>query len=153
MGASSASPVALATIDRAISLVSRGRFLERSSMTREKYTAKDHAAARQAVEDLFREVASRFAHARVRTDLPGPGGRPGILELSCSLPGTARVRALAGADQVDLYLGEAKWLEIFPSRRNPDKMLASVRKAVETVVAGNFKERLHGHAVRYRPYG
>jgi hypothetical protein len=120
---------------------------------RNRLTAEDHAAARQAVEDLFRDVASRFAHASVRTDLPGPSSLPEMLELSCSIPGTARARALPGADQVDLYLGETKWLEVIPSRRNPDKMLAAVRKAVESVVTGNFKERLHGHVVRYRPYG
>jgi hypothetical protein len=108
---------------------------------RRQYTDEDHEAARRAVEGLFREVASRFPHAHVRTDLPGPGGRPVILELSCSHPGTARVRALAGADQVDLYLGETKWLE-FPSRRNPHKMLASVRNATEKVVTGNFRERV-----------
>jgi hypothetical protein len=119
---------------------------------RRQYTDEDHEAARRAVEGLFREVASRFPHAHVRTDLPGPGGRPVILELSCSHPGTARVRALAGADQVDLYLGETKWLE-FPSRRNPHKMLASVRNATEKVVTGNFRERVGRHVIRYSAYG
>jgi hypothetical protein len=117
-----------------------------------EYTQEEHEAMRRAVEVLFREVASRFPHATVRTDLPGPSGRPGVLELSCSWPGTARVRALAGADQVDLYLGQAKRLELLPSRRKPGQLIDSIRDRVEAVVAGRFKERLGWRAIRYEPY-
>jgi hypothetical protein len=107
-----------------------------------KYTEEDHEAARRAVEELFREVASRFAHATVRTDLPGPMGIPSILELSCSLPRTTHVRALPGADQVDLYMGEATWLELRPSRKEPARLMDSIRAVVEAAVAGRFEERV-----------
>jgi hypothetical protein len=106
---------------------------------------EDHEATRRAVERLFRDVAARFAHATVHTDLPGPPGGKGLMELSCSLPGTTHVRALAGADQVDLYLGQATWLELQPSRRNPGKLLESIRGVVEAVVTGRFEERLREH--------
>jgi len=106
-----------------------------------KYSSEEHEATRRSVEELFREVASRFPHATVRTDVPGPG-REGLIELSCSLPGTTHVRALPGADQIDLYLGEATWLELMPSRRKPGKLLDSVREVVEAVVAGRFEERV-----------
>jgi hypothetical protein len=44
-----------------------------------KYTQGEHEAMRRRVEQLFRDVASRFEHATVRTDLPGPTGRPGLI--------------------------------------------------------------------------
>jgi hypothetical protein len=116
------------------------------------YTQEQHEASRRSIERLFRDVAARFQHATVRTDLPGPTGRPGLIELSCSVPGTSHVRALPGADQIDLYLGEKTWLELRPSRRRPGKILDSVRKVVESVVTGTFKERVRGRRVRYQPY-
>jgi hypothetical protein len=62
-----------------------------------KYTQEQHEAVRGSVEKLFRQVAARYEHATVRNDPPGgPAQRPGMLELSCSLPGTTHVRALAG---------------------------------------------------------
>ena len=106
-----------------------------------KYTREQHEAARQSVERLFRDVAARFPHAAVRTDLRGPLGVPELLELSCSLPGTTHVRALAGADQIDIYLGRTTWLEFLPSRRKPGQLLDSVRRVVESVVAGRFEEK------------
>jgi hypothetical protein len=106
------------------------------------YTLEEHEAARHSVERLFRDVAARFSHAAVRTDLPGPpGGPPELLELSCSLPGTTHVRTIAGADQIDVYLGKTAWLEFLPSRRKPEKLLDSVRRVVEAVVAGRFEEK------------
>jgi hypothetical protein len=107
-----------------------------------KYAPEEHELMRREVERLFREVASRFDHASVLTDLPKPPGGEGMMELSCSLPGTSRVSALAGADQVDLYLGKATRLEFFPSRRKPGRLLDSVREVVESVVAGRFEERV-----------
>jgi hypothetical protein len=106
------------------------------------YTQEEHEQAHRAVEELFREVAARFSHATVRTDLPGPMGMPVILGLSCSLPGTAEIRARAGADQVDLYLGEAAWFELRPNRKRPGAIIETIRDAVDAVVAGRFEERI-----------
>jgi hypothetical protein len=36
-----------------------------------KYTREQHEAVYRAVEELFREVASRYEHASVRTDARG----------------------------------------------------------------------------------
>jgi hypothetical protein len=36
-----------------------------------KYTEAEHEAVREAVERLFRDTASRFPHATVRTDMRG----------------------------------------------------------------------------------
>jgi hypothetical protein len=105
------------------------------------YTREDHEAARQSVERLFRDFAARFPHATVRTDLPGPG-REGLLELSCSLPGTTRVAALAGADQIDVFIGEDTRFEFWRSRRKRGTPLDSVRRVIEAVVAGRFEEKL-----------
>ena len=116
-----------------------------------EYTQEQHEAVRRSVEQLFRDVAARFARATVR-EVPGPNGRDGLIELSCSLPGTARVAALPGADQIDLYVGAKTWLELMPTRRNPEKPLASVKTIVELVVAGRFEERIRMRKVRYVAY-
>lgn len=107
-----------------------------------QYTQEDHDAVIATMKDFFREVASRFEHAAFRDDLPGPSGQPGILEIRCSLPGTAAVRALVGADQIDLYIGEhprRTWWEFLPKRKDPNRLIADVCKTVEKVVAGRFK--------------
>jgi hypothetical protein len=116
-----------------------------------EYTQEQHEAVRRSVEQLFRDVAARFPKATVR-EVPGPNRRNGLIELSCSLPGTARVSALPGADQIDLYVGAKTWLELMPTRRDPDKPLASVKIIVESVVAGRFEERIRLRRVRYLPY-
>jgi hypothetical protein len=113
------------------------------------YTEEEHEAMRQAVDRLFREVASRFPHAAVRTNVPGPGGAEGLIELSCSLPETMRLAALAGADQVDLYLGRAIWYEFVTSRRRTSgQVLDAVRGKVEAAVAGRFEEKVCERGVR-----
>ena len=117
------------------------------------YSEEQHEAVRRSVEQLFRDVAARFQHAAVRTDLPGPNELPGLLELSCSLPGTAHVRALPGADRIDLYVGEKTWIELMPSRGHPEKLLAAVEEILESVVAGRFGERVHVRRLKYGPYG
>jgi len=43
-------------------------------------------------------------------------------------------------------------LELMPTRRDPDKPLASVKIIVESVVAGRFEERIRLRRVRYLPY-
>jgi hypothetical protein len=44
-----------------------------------KHTQGDHEAMRQTVESLFRDIASGFSQARVRTDLPDRPGAEGML--------------------------------------------------------------------------
>src|SRR5438445_5488446 len=99
-----------------------------------KYTEAQHQAVYRAVEELFREIASRYAHASVRTDAHGPAGN-NLPKLSCSIPGTAAVTALPGADQIDLYPGHA-WLEIRPGRGGSESILTRVREVVEAMGAG-----------------
>jgi hypothetical protein len=117
-----------------------------------EYTEEEHEAVRAAVEELFRETAGRFAHATVRTDLPGPGGHPSLIELACSVPGTARISALPGADQIDLYIGQGAWLEVTASRRHPEALLDRVAGVVERVVRGRFHERVGWRRLRYQAY-
>ena len=106
------------------------------------YGEEQHELMRRTVEQLFRDVASRFEHASVRTDAPGPAGN-NLPELRCSLPGTASITALPGADQIDLYLGKNTWFEVLPSRRKRPAM-DFVSEVVEAVVAGRFEEHLRG---------
>lgn len=96
----------------------------------------------QAVERMLRDSASKFPHATVRTDVWEPGGPP-LMELSCSLPGTMRIQVLAGADQIDLYLGEAIWRELIPTRRRQgDQLVDAARTIVEAALAGRFEEKV-----------
>jgi len=150
--AASASPVASSTIARASAFRSRGFFLDRSGMTKREYTQEEHEAARRAVEQLFRDVAARFPDATVRNDLPaGPNNLPVGLELRSSVPGTTQVSAVVwAADEVDLYMGDHGWAEIWG---RPDKMPARVRRELERVVTGQYKEWIRGRRIRYRPYG
>jgi hypothetical protein len=106
-----------------------------------KYTEADHERAERAVEALFREVAARYDHASVQTNLPDPTTHH-VLRLSCSSPGTTKVEAIAGADQVDLYLGEATWLELRPRKREPGSISDAIRQVVEAAVLGRFEERI-----------
>jgi hypothetical protein len=106
------------------------------------FTPEQHETVRRSVEQLFREVASRFPNATLRIDLPGASDRQVLLELSCSLPGTTHIRALPDAGGIGLHLGEATWLDPRPSRRSLGKPPGIVREVVEAVVAGRFEEHL-----------
>src|SRR5438034_1116693 len=92
------------------------------------YTEQEHEATHQAVEQMLRDVGSRFPHATVRTDVRERGGPP-LLELSCSLPETMLVKVLAGADQIEPVFGRgdlarAAWYPAAPRgptrRRSPN---------------------------------
>ena len=108
-----------------------------------KYTIEDHERAERAVEALFREVAARYDHAAVDTNLPGgPNEEPCLVRLSCSVADTTKVEAIADADMVNLYLGEATWLELVPRRGQPGSISDTVRDVVEAAVAGRFEERV-----------
>jgi hypothetical protein len=110
---------------------------------RRTYTPEEHEAARRVVEQLLRDVASRFPNATVRTDVEEPPGGEGMMELSSSLPGTMRMAALASAHQIDLYLGETIWYEFMTGRRREsEQVLDAVRTRVEAAVAGRFEEKL-----------
>src|SRR5437868_283254 len=87
-------------------------------VTIRRFTPEQQEVVRRSVEQLFLEIASRFPHATVRIDLPGPSERQVLVHLSCSLPGTTSVKALTGGDEFVLHLGVATWLELFPKRRH-----------------------------------
>ena len=111
-------------------------------VTIRRFTPEEQEVIRRSVEQLFQEVASRFPHATVRIEPPGPTERPTLFHLSCSLPGTTSVEALAGGDELVLHLGKATWFEPYPRRRHVGRLLDTVRDVVEGVVAGSFEERL-----------
>jgi hypothetical protein len=114
-------------------------------------TDEEHEEVRRSVERLFRDVADRFENAIVRDDVPGPG-LLGLIELSCSTPGTARIAALPGADQIDLYVGSKTGLELRPSKHDPGQPLTRVISILESVVSGDFKEWVRLRRIRYLPY-
>jgi hypothetical protein len=68
--------------------------------------------------------------------------------LACSLPGAATVCALPGEDQIDLYIGEAIWIELIPRRRSAAKRLQEVRAIVDAVAAGDVEETVWGSGAR-----
>jgi hypothetical protein len=94
-----------------------------------------------AVTELFRRIASQHECARFELSPTGPNAAL-LPRLTCSVRGSAAIAALAGNDQIDLYIGADTWLEMLPRRGNVADLLDRARLVVEAVVAGRFEETL-----------
>jgi len=110
-----------------------------------------NVAILREVTDLVSEFASRFDRASM--DGPTPERGAGMrLELSCSAPGTARAVFYPDDDEINVFLAQATWMELFKRKRQegPERV-REVRRILEAVVNGRFEEtiwRVKGTTVR-----
>src|SRR5437016_10389321 len=104
------------------------------------------------VLDLVKAFAARFECASVN----GPTAEPPagmLVELSCSVPGTAGVRLYPSDDDIDVHMGEDSRAELLKRKRDRPERIEELRRILEALVEGRFEEtiwRVHGRIVRSR---
>lgn len=103
-------------------------------MERAAVTAID---VEEQLVDLLDDVASRFSCAKVKI-ISERGPRQ--VELSCSLPKTAKISVIPDPGQIDVFIGLDTRLEFLGNNLPIGDIIEKLRPIVEAVVGGRFVE-------------